>query len=269
MFGLVTCSRTQPRSLGIEFYVGLPAELEPRVCPLLSLSMAQRMKVIFSQLYCTCLAKSVHPSHHLDTAESRFVKTLISGMKKGKRLPKTDDTYIMVATVSCLDVLLKPTVPNSRLYHEVEIPSANGVTNARAIAKIANVLANRGRADGVQLLSESAFERAHEHSPHPVFDEAVRRDIHLCNGGWGKGTCDGSGLFGITIPDDNRFLDRFPELDKDSTGWCGAGGSLFQWNAEKNYAIGYVMNTMGMQLVVDRPILIRNALMHCIRALEQ
>ena len=52
------------------------------------------------------------------------------------------------------------TAANTRRWREAEIPSSNGHTSARGLARLYTLLALGGEVDGVRLLSESSVERA-------------------------------------------------------------------------------------------------------------
>eukprot|EP00301_Raphidiophrys_heterophryoidea_P023525 c7382_g1_i1.p1 GENE.c7382_g1_i1~~c7382_g1_i1.p1 ORF type:complete len:493 (-),score=120.25 c7382_g1_i1:199-1617(-) len=251
--------------LGIEFFVGLPESYESRVAPLYSDNKAQQAKWLFPQLcLCSCLShRLIHPGDKLDSCEMlavmKIARALSKPVKPGKRGP-AEKREVGAATLQIFtDFLPMPLGPNKRIYRQVENPSANGVTNASGIAKLAALLANGGELDGLRLLSPSTFQIANEVSG-TVFDECLGRRVSMCTAGWGGGAPEGcNGLIGLEVPLDNTFAVNTPEFDSSLNGWGGAGGSLFCWSTKYKVAIGYAMNRMGAQLVVDRQMYLKNA----------
>merc|ERR1712003_588948 len=56
---------------------------------------------------------------------------------------------------------------NSKLGKMIESPSTNGHCSARGMAKLAAAMANKGTFDGVEVLSEKAWEAMHA-NPKPA-----------------------------------------------------------------------------------------------------
>ncbi|KAM3581947.1 hypothetical protein VKS41_005387 [Umbelopsis sp. WA50703] len=113
-----------------------------------------------------------------------------------------------------------------------ESPSINGHTNARSIAKIASIMANRGQptvAGEPVLLPEEIYELATEPDLYD-FDVTLRLSVPLTIGGLGK----------------------FEVANTTFTGWIGAGGSAFWWNEELKIGFGYCMNSFRWTLGPDR-----------------
>ncbi|CAG8731703.1 27175_t:CDS:2, partial [Racocetra persica] len=113
----------------------------------------------------------------------------------------------------------------------VEWPSANGLTNAKSIAKLGAMIVNNGQplsddSSSKPLLSKSIVDLISIKSP-VIFDYVRYINTTPSFGGF-------------------DYL-RFPGIeDVEFLGWGGYGGSLFIWNRELGISFGYAMN--GMQI---------------------
>ncbi|KAI8347347.1 beta-lactamase/transpeptidase-like protein [Blakeslea trispora] len=129
---------------------------------------------------------------------------------------------------------------NDPIRRAIEAPSYSGHTNANSIAKLAAMMANKGKAivpGEPDLMSEKTFDEARAY----VANES---DLVFC----GFPMCN---LKGGMIAFENRlYLD---DMDEESQfeGGFGAGGSLFLYNIKYNIAIGYVTNSYLEHLPPD------------------
>jgi CubicO group peptidase (beta-lactamase class C family) len=98
--------------LGLDFYIGTPESVEPRIAPLK-------------------LPTEVLPTDTFAQAAS------------------ADPNSLQALVYNVGDWI---SVLNSREVHKAEIPAANGITNAQSLAAMYAVLANNGAAQGTQLL---------------------------------------------------------------------------------------------------------------------
>lgn len=130
---------------------------------------------------------------------------------------KDPSSVANVANPSFLDG--SPNFFQSSHGRAVEIGSANGQANARAMAKIMAVLANGGSLDGVTLLSPKGLARALD-KPIEAHMAGIEMPTTFVQGGWNK--------FGPAL-----------------YGWGGWGGSLMLFDPVNNFAIGYAMTAMG------------------------
>ncbi|MFD5813176.1 serine hydrolase domain-containing protein [Streptomyces sp. NPDC127038] len=105
---------------------------------------------------------------------------------------------------------------NSVAWRRARIPAVNGYGNARSVALVQSVLANRGSAGGVRLLSAEGCE--------PAWQEVFRGDDRVL--GTPMSWTNGFGRFG------NAF------------GWGGWGGSLVVSDPGSRMTVAYVMNQM-------------------------
>ncbi|MER5637996.1 serine hydrolase domain-containing protein [Kitasatospora sp. NPDC002227] len=105
---------------------------------------------------------------------------------------------------------------NSTPWRRAQLPAVNGFGNARSVALVQSVLANRGSAGGVRLLSAQGCE--------PAWQEVFRGEDRVL----GTPMCwtTGFGRFGNTF------------------GWGGWGGSLVVSDPGARMTVAYVMNRM-------------------------
>mgnify|MGYP001167109248 FL=1 len=111
--------------IGAEFYIGLPAALEPRVSPLVG-----RM------------AGEPNP----DPAVQQMIDMFLGPESRAGR------------ALSLNGALADETLLNSPAIHAAEFPAFNGITNAASLAKI--YAATLGPVDGVQLVDDATREVA-------------------------------------------------------------------------------------------------------------
>jgi CubicO group peptidase (beta-lactamase class C family) len=182
--------------LGLEAWIGLPAALEPRVARLLGAPPPTD-----PELVARMLARSGPGTrgYRALTMSGAFPMT-------GKGLPWN-----------------RPEV------RAAEIPGANGITNARSLARLYGSLVSS--VDGVRLLEAGTV------------DELRRARVA------GPDAClldDTS--FGVGFMLDTAFN---PLLSPGSLGHPGAGGSLGFADPEAGVGFGYVMNQMQQGLAAD------------------
>jgi CubicO group peptidase (beta-lactamase class C family) len=117
---------------------------------------------------------------------------------------------------------IDPFVTRTREWQRAEIPSGNGIGNARAVAGIHAILANGGVSRGRRYLSEAGCRRALEEQVSGV-DLVLGTTIR-----WGLGFALGRGL----LPNDNTLY------------WGGYGGSLAIVDLDARTSIAYTPNRM-------------------------
>ncbi|MFD6885772.1 serine hydrolase domain-containing protein [Streptomyces sp. NPDC059957] len=160
--------------LGADFHIGLPAEHDHRVAPLIA-----------------------PPSLTDDYAASA---------PPGPDGARRESTGVAVRV---RDV-------NSLAWRRAQIPAVNGFGHARSVALVQSVLANRGTAGGVRLLSPQGCE--------PAWQEVFSGPDRVM--GTPMSWTAGFGKFGNTF------------------GWGGWGGSLVVSDPDARMTVAYVMNQM-------------------------
>jgi CubicO group peptidase (beta-lactamase class C family) len=117
---------------------------------------------------------------------------------------------------------LAGSIYNERVFHAAEVPAANGITNARSLARM--YAACIGEVDGVRLLRPETLERA-------IAEQSAGDDLVL-----GYETRYATG-FQLSFP----FR---PMAGDGSFGHYGMGGSVGFAHPERGIAFAYVMNQM-------------------------
>jgi len=123
---------------------------------------------------------------------------------------------------------LDPTYPQYEWWRRAEIPAANGHGNARSVALIQSVIAGRGEARGIRLLSAEGCDAIFEEQSDGI-------DLVLgmpCRFGMGYGLSTETMAIGPR-----------------ACFWGGFGGSLIVIDQESQLTVCYVMNRMegGLQ----------------------
>jgi CubicO group peptidase (beta-lactamase class C family) len=120
---------------------------------------------------------------------------------------------------------------NTRAVRAAEVPAANGVGDARSLARM--YAACIGDVDGVRLLSEEQMRAAStQRSRGP---DRVLLDLDLQ---WG---------LGFNVPSTLLQLGHAPR----AFGHFGMGGSLGWADPDRGLAFGYVMNRLAVGLAGD------------------
>ena len=151
--------------------------------------------------------------------------------------PPPIDVAAMEGQVSELMIktLMNPPVDASAAHHawwrRAEIPAANGQGNARSVAAVQSIVAGRGAARGVRLISPEGIE--------PVFDEQANGIDKVL----GVPLRMGMG-YGLSNPPDMPIGPR-------ACFWGGYGGSVIVMDTDAELTICYVMNRMESGLVGD------------------
>lgn len=126
-------------------------------------------------------------------------------------------------------------VTNTKIWPRLEQPAANGMANARAMAKLYGVLANGGTADnGYQLLSPDMLAKCWEEQSSGM-DLVLKRPTRFS--------------YGFMMTQEGPLASYGP--GSRSFGHVGMGGSLSFADPDSKTSFGYVMNKMGTYVLVD------------------
>jgi CubicO group peptidase (beta-lactamase class C family) len=189
--------------LGLEFWIGLPSAMEKRVAPMIA-------------------APPPPAGQPLDVFTARAL----------------DPTSLLHRSLA--NPLAPPGAVNQPAYHAAEIPAANGITNARSLARI--YAACIGEVDGLRLLKPETVEGA-------MKVQSAGEDLVA-----GYETRYGTG-FQLSFP----FR---PMAGEGSFGHYGMGGSVGFANPRRGISFAYVMNQMLPSGGVDpRPKALVDALL--------
>jgi CubicO group peptidase (beta-lactamase class C family) len=180
--------------LGLDFWIGLPEAQEPRVAPLITLPVPTDgpMKEIADQF--------MGPDTNL-----------------GKALSAPGGAFTDM------------TLFNTRAVRAAEIPAANGVTDARSLARMYGAVVSE--VDGVRLLGPERVKQASTQRTSGPNVVLMNLDIQF-------------GL-GFMVPSSLMVF------RPGTFGHFGAGGSAGWADPEAELAMGYVMNRMDLGLSGD------------------
>lgn len=187
--------------LGLDLWIGLPAEQEPRVSPILGGLVAQ--------------------------SEDPAVQAMIDQF-----FGPGSNAYRALFLNGAFAFDGEGESPfNRREVHAAQLPAANGITDARSLAKL--YAATLGEVDGIQLLNDEVRERARTKvTPDGEVDACLMAET----------------TFGLGFMVTGPFT---PYAGPGSYGHPGAGGSVSFAQPERQLAFSYVMNQMASNLAGD------------------
>jgi CubicO group peptidase (beta-lactamase class C family) len=188
------------RPLGAEFWIGLPESQESRVSPMIG-------------------GINPPPGEDIDPAIKAMIEQFMGPNSPGGQALSLNGAFGGDGTFNRRDV------------HAAEIPAANGITNARSLARI--YAATIGDVDGVRLLESSTVDVA-----RTTVTPAGEPDTCLIM----------PTTFGMGFMTHGQFT---PYAGPGSFGHPGAGGSVAFALPEKQLGFAYVMNQMAQNLAND------------------
>jgi len=167
----------------------------------------------------------------LDAADDARVGDLIP--------PESSDLAATVATMApdsiAYRTLSNPVMtgaePRTSAWRRAEIPAANGIGNARSVARVHAAMACGGTLDGVDVISRDGLEAIFE-TQFSGIDHVFGTPIHY---GMGYG-----------LPDET-----FPLPGTHTCYWGGWGGSKAVIDLDQRMSFAYVMNRMDASLIED------------------
>jgi CubicO group peptidase (beta-lactamase class C family) len=185
--------------LGLDFWIGLPESEEARVAPL--------------------VGGLADPAINADPEVRKLIADIMG-----------PDTVLGKALFAPGGAFADPEVWNSRALHAAEVPAANGIGDARSIARM--YAACIGTVDGVRLLTDGQLRLATTQLTTGPNTVLLDMDIQF-----GLGFMLRSSLIELGGP--------------RSFGHFGAGGSVGWADPDADLSFGYVMNRMDMGLAGD------------------
>lgn len=135
---------------------------------------------------------------------------------------------IAYRTYSCPP--LDPTSPGNRWWRAAEIPAANGHGNARSVAMIQSIIANRGEFNAHRFFSPSTSDYIFQTQSHGI-DQVLGVESHF---GMGYG-----------------LASSIAPLGPRGCFWGGFGGSVIVIDQDINLTVAYMMNQMRSGLIGD------------------
>ncbi|MFV1967723.1 MAG: serine hydrolase domain-containing protein, partial [Pirellulaceae bacterium] len=190
------------RPLGVDFFIGLPASVtEERIAKIEGFHRVELLR-------------------HFDKLP---VAMILAGI-----WPKS----LVAKSVRCLGIN-NPAGIGDPEYRGVEIPSANGIGEARALAKIYGILACGGRALGITARTMQELVAPALASPLGTRDAILKIDTRY---GFGFSRPSRAMQFGA---------------DHSAFGSPGAGGSFAMADPKEELGFAYLTNKMGFRLFDD------------------
>jgi CubicO group peptidase (beta-lactamase class C family) len=185
--------------LGLDFWIGLPESEEPRVAPL--------------------VGGLADPLIEEDPEVRAFVNEIMG-----------PDTVLGKALFAPGTAFSGPNIWNTREVHAAEVPAANGIGDARSLARM--YAACIGTVDGVRILTEEQLRRATTQLTKGPNTVLLDMDIQ----------------FGLGFMLRSTFIEVGGPR---AFGHFGAGGSVGWADPDADLAFGYVMNRMDLGLAGD------------------
>ena len=138
-----------------------------------------------------------------------------------------------------------------------ETPSANANCSARALAKIAAMMAAGGAWGGRTYIQSAGWEAMHA--------APVKADMGFAT----TFTQGGVALFSAPSPGSSH-LERGLNAGREGFyGWMGLGGSLFQWHPAQRIGFGYVPTSLNvLDLVNERGKAYQREVLRCVQRLN-
>lgn len=192
--------------LGIDFWIGLPEELEARVAPIIPADQPGPDDAI-SPIYAAL-------------ADPHSLQMAVIFNSGGYMIPGEDGVMGF----------------NTRASHAAEIGAAGGVTNARGLAGMYAPLANGGGLHGVTLVSRESLARMSAVSSASGLDVTLLAPSRFTLG-YAKSI---DNRREPTCTKDDSLL-----LSEEAFGHPGSGGSIGFADPLAKMSFGYTMNRMG------------------------
>jgi CubicO group peptidase (beta-lactamase class C family) len=186
--------------LGLDFHIGLPASQEDRVASLLD--------------------PPPPDPHALDAIDDPELKAILIAIGTAALDPRSPFSRAL-STNGALPAPHAATWNDPRV-HRSELPAANGITNARSLARL--YAATIGEVDGVRLLSDDTVANARAEQVRGA-DRTLLAETRF-------GT-------GFQLPTAGA-----PLLSADSFGHVGLGGALGFADVRHGVAFGYAQNQL-------------------------
>lgn len=134
-----------------------------------------------------------------------------------------------------------------------EAPSTNMHATARALARLAAVMAGNGTAHGVQLMAAATVEESHVVSDDDVkFDSILNAPTKFNRGGW-------------NVFDNHNFA----HYRHGMVGWFGIGGSVVQWQRDLKIGFGWTNSLMVADISGANAASVQNAVTICAQRIKE
>ncbi|MDA0977005.1 MAG: serine hydrolase, partial [Proteobacteria bacterium] len=144
---------------------------------------------------------------------------------------------------------------NERSVAMGETPSANTHSSARGLARLAAVMANRGRWQDVQYLEESAWQAMHDEPE----TRTMGFNVTFTQGGLAR--------FGRSNAPAPAIVRAANDGREGFYGWMGLGGSIFRWHPELGIGFAFVPTSLHvLDIVNERGKLFQAEVLRCVQS---
>jgi CubicO group peptidase (beta-lactamase class C family) len=222
--------------LDLDMWIGLPAEHEPRVAPVHRVDLDNP-----DALVADYGDEDYNRFFHELSALYLDPEFLAMYSDPSKRDPSWFQREHTIGQRTMGPVEIGEDMDSPR-YHAMEVPAANGIADARSLARLYAALIG----DGDRVLTPETVARAS--TPHAVGPDKVV----LGKTAWGLGFAVAGGIF-FDAPTETAF------------GHPGANGTLAFADPAAGLAVGYIRNHMAHKVKDDRSAPLVEALYACAR----
>jgi CubicO group peptidase (beta-lactamase class C family) len=174
------------------------------------------------------VAEPLGADFHIGLPESEEARVSLVIPPPAADFGEIDPTSIAFRTYASSRVDAR--TPHNRWWRAAEIPAANGHGNARSVALVQSIIANRGETAGRRFLSGATVDRIFD-SQINAFDPVLGRVSHMGIG---------YGLSNESMP-----------IGPRACYWGGYGGSVIIMDLEEQLTVAYMMNKMELGLSGD------------------
>lgn len=200
--------------LGLPLFIGITPEEQRRSRTMCLIGPHPSM--IWKHLFQSCASsRSMRarlmcgdPHDALEDWEAANLRNILSRTSRGDMKQTKLTVRSLSGAVQGITSVKDPSTAKGAAMQAVELPSANGIANARAMANLAALMARPASPDNPLFKTEAARQQALEAGPK-MLDEGINMEIAYTSAGWGV----------------ERFLPTF-------MGWAGAGDAVMQWSEE-------------------------------------
>ena len=148
---------------------------------------------------------------------------------------------------------------NERSVSMGETPSAGSKASARGLAKLAAVMAGRGRLAGREVIPEAGWDAMHG---DPVAAFMSFAPTAFTQGGVNR--------FAAAGPDAGELERAFNTGREGYYGWMGFGGSIFQWHPAHEIGFAFVPTALHvLDLLNERGKLYQAEVVRCVERLKR
>lgn len=236
------------KPLNVDAYIGLPSEKLSDSFGLSGRSIGE------------VLRRSMVPKKYRRKTEPNFLN-MLSLMKVFGAAAKDKPAMEHMGGLTIRDLINQVEHPAVRTG---ECPSVNGQCSARGLAKIAYVMANKGRDDHIQIMSEDTWEQMHSGSdkacPMYPFPPSVHVNFSL----------GGINHFKVTGENAPLHMRTSCENRAGYYGWFGFGGSVFQWYPDYKIGFAYVPTLLAWEDMTNaRGALLQKIVVECVIKLNR